>query len=88
MSNQIAFRYHNTDTEAGVTRATAQRLARILGVDETQVIHRALRELSQRTLPRYAADDGPLSAAQLRQVKRLASTGKKRSVRGSIVDLD
>ena len=39
---QIAFRYRSQDSATGVTRTTAKRLAEVLGVDETQVIHLAL----------------------------------------------
>jgi hypothetical protein len=87
LANQIAFRYREADTEAGVTRQTAKHLADVLGVDETQAIHRALSELALRLLPQYAPDDGPLSAAQLRQIRKLAGTRKMKSVRSTIVDL-
>jgi hypothetical protein len=66
---QIAFRYQESDSATGVTRATAKRLANELGVDETQAIHIALRELAKRVLPQYAPDDGPLSAVQVHQIK-------------------
>ena len=38
-NTQIAFRYRSQDSATGVTRTTAKRLAEVLGVDETQVIH-------------------------------------------------
>ncbi len=68
-ANQIAFRYRSIDSSAGVTRETAKRLAEYLGVDETQTIHRALHELAVRVLPQYEADEGPLTAAQVRQLR-------------------
>ncbi|MDR2186788.1 MAG: hypothetical protein LBE62_01900 [Azonexus sp.] len=88
LANQIAFRYRSSDSAAGVTRATAKRLAEYLGVDETQAIHQALRELATRVLPQYEADDGPLTAAQARQIKKLAGQGGKKSVRSSLFDLE
>jgi hypothetical protein len=84
-SDQIAFRYRPTDSSSGVTRKTAKRLAQFLGVDETQVIHRALRELAVKVLPQYDQDDGPLSAAQIRQIKERAPQGTGRSVRSSLL---
>ena len=48
---QIAFRYRPQDSATGVTRTTAKRLAEVLGVDETQVIHLALHELATKVLP-------------------------------------
>jgi len=86
--DQIAFRYRQSDSPAGVTRQTARRLAEHLGVDETQAIHRALRELAVRVLPQYEADDGPLTAAQVSQIKKRAAQGGKRSVRSSLFDVE
>jgi hypothetical protein len=83
---QIAFRYRAVDSATGVTRETAKRLAEHLGVDETQAIHRALRELAVRVLPQYEADDGRLTATQLGQIKKSAPPGGKRSVRSSLFD--
>jgi hypothetical protein len=88
VSNQIAFRYRAVDSATGVTRATAKRLAEQLGVDETQAIHRALHELALKVLPQYEADDGPLTATQLRQIKKRVPQGIKRSVRSSLFDTE
>ena len=85
---QIAFRYRTADSPAGVTRETALRVAETLGVDETQAIHLALHEMAVRVLPQYAPDDGPLSAAQLRQVRKLAGKVAKEPVRSTLVDVD
>lgn len=85
---QIAFRYRSADSATGVTRKTAKRLAMHLGVDETQVIHRALRELAVRVLPQYEPDDGPLSAAQVRWIRKRVPQGTKRSIRSSLVDVE
>ena len=86
-ANQIAFRYRATDSASGVTRETAKRLAERLGVDETQAIHQALHALAVKILPQYEADDGPLSAAQLRQIKKRVPQGTKRSVRSSLFEM-
>jgi hypothetical protein len=83
-ADQIAFRYRSADSATGVTRETAKRLAEQLGVDETQAIHLALHEMAVKTLPQYEADDGPLTAAQIRQIKTRIARGKKRSVRSSL----
>ena len=82
--DQIAFRYRATDSTTGVTRATAKRLADRLGVDETQAIHLALHDMAVKLLPQYEADDGPLTAAQMRQIKKRIPQGNKRSVRSSL----
>ena len=86
-SNQIAFRYRSADSATGVCRETAKRLAVQLGVDETQAIHMALRDMAMRMLPQYEADDGELTAAQLDQIKQQAPQDTKRSVRSSLFEL-
>jgi hypothetical protein len=83
-TNQIAFRYRSIDSATGVTRETAKKLAERLGVDETQAIHHALHELAVKLLPQYQADEGPLTATQLRQIKKRVPQGNKRSVRSSL----
>lgn len=87
-ADQIAFRYRPADSATGVTRRTAKRLAEHLGVDETQAIHLALKDMAARVLPQYEPDDGPLTAGQLRQIKALAPQGKKKSVRSSLFAVD
>lgn len=87
-SDQIAFRYRTIDGATGITRDTAKRLAEQLGVDETQAIHRALHELAVRILPQYEADDCPLTATQVRQIKKRIPQSSKRSVRSSLLDTE
>jgi hypothetical protein len=87
-AGQIAFRYRGADTSAGVTRQTAKRMAKVLGVDETQVIHLALHEMAVRILPQYEADDGPLTEAQLKQIKKAAGPVSRGPVRSSLIDSD
>ncbi len=86
VANQIPFRYRSVDSAAGVTRETAKRLAEYLGVDETQVIHQALREMAFKLLPQYEADGGPLTANQVELIKKRSPQGTKRSVRSSLIE--
>ena len=86
--NQIAFRYRPADSTTGVTRDTAKRLAERLGVDETQAIHLALHDMAVKLLPQYEADEGPLTVAQLRQIKKRVPQGGKKSVRSSLVEVE
>lgn len=81
---QIAFRYRTSDSPAGVTRETAQRLAEVLGVAETQAIHLALHEMAVRVLPQYEPDEAALTPAQLKQVRKLAGKVDTSHVRSSL----
>ena len=87
-TEQIAFRYRAVDSGTGVTRETAKRLAECLGVDETQAIHIALHTMAVKLLPQYEADDGPLTAPQVRQIRKRLPQDKKRSVRSSLFEVE
>jgi hypothetical protein len=87
-TNQIAFRYRSIDSVTGVTRETAKKLAARLGVDETQAIHHALHELAVKLLPQYEADEGPLTATQLRQIRKRVPQRGNRSVRSSLFETE
>ena len=76
VSGQLLFRYRGTDTIAGVSRKTAARIAKTLGLTETQAIHLALARLAQETLPRYEADNGALTTKQLQAIKKLEPQGR------------
>jgi len=84
---QIAFRYRSKDSATGVTRTTAKRLAEVLGVDETQVIHLALHDLATKVLPQYDADEGALTKAQVSQIKKSAFKAKGGQVRSSLFEI-
>ena len=67
----ILLRYRDKDTAYGVTRKTTTRLAKTLGLSETQVVHVALANLARQTLPRYEPDDGPLTDEQMAAIRKL-----------------
>jgi hypothetical protein len=72
----ILLRYRDQDTAYGVTRKTTTRLAKTLGLSETQVVHVALANLARQTLPRYEPDDGPLTRQQMNQIRRMQPPGR------------
>ena len=69
-----------------MTRTTTKRLADVLGVDETQLIHLAMHALATKFLPQYEVDSGALTKAQLNQVKKSAPKVKGGTVRSSLFD--
>ena len=81
---QIAFRYRPQDSATGVTRTTAKRLADVLGVDETQVIHLALHAMATQFLPQYEPDEGALTKTQLNQLKKSAPKAKGGTIRSTL----
>jgi len=74
-SSGILLRYRDSDTPYGVSRKTASKLAKTLGLTETQVIHVALAQLASQTLPRYEVDDGPLTERQAKAIRKLVPQG-------------
>ena len=68
---RILLRYREADSALGVSRRTTLKLARELGVSETQVIHYALALLAKQALPSYEQDEGALSARQLETLRKL-----------------
>src|SRR5687768_8670061 len=64
----ILFRPREKDTSSGITRKTLKRLASVLDVAESEVIHRALAKYAQENLPRYEPDDGRLTKGQHRAI--------------------
>jgi hypothetical protein len=75
----ILFRPRAKDTNSGVTRKTLKRLAKVLDVAESEVIHRALAKYARENLPRYEADDGPLTKTQQRAISEQVRSGHGRA---------
>ena len=75
----ILLRYRDRDTAYGVTRKTAIKLAATLGLSETQVVHVALATLARQALPRYEADNGPLTGDQLAAIDKIVPQGRLKS---------
>jgi hypothetical protein len=79
----VLLRLRETDTGNGVTRNTLKRLAKTLGVSETDAIHKALADSARTYLPQYEADEGPLTA---KQHAAISSAVKKTHGRAKVVD--
>ena len=87
-NGQITFRYCATDTTTGVTRYTVRRMAQQLGINETQVIHCALRALAVKILPQYEQDDGALNVRQMQQIRNAAPKKRCGSVRSNLFEIE
>jgi hypothetical protein len=74
----MVFRFRDTDTRFGVSRRTTARLAKQLGMTETEVIHFAIAQLAREQLPAYAPDDGALTRKQLDRIKQMEPQGRMR----------
>jgi hypothetical protein len=72
----MVFRFRDVDTRFGVSRRTTARLAKQLGMTETEVIHFAIAQLAREQLPTYEPDDAALSPKQLKRIKQLEPQGR------------
>jgi len=85
-TEKLLLRFRTSDSRLGVTRATVERLAEELGLNETQVIHYALKRLATELLPAYEADEGPLTARELSAIQRAAGNRRGKSIRSSLFE--
>ena len=76
----MVFRFRDTDTHFGVSRRTTARLAKQLGMSETEVIHFAIAQLAREQLPAYAPDDAALTSKQIERIKEMEPQGRMRAV--------
>jgi len=67
----LLFNFRAEDTITSVTRDTLKLISETLGLTETQTMHFALAKLRREVLPKYELDDGPVSEATLRTIRRL-----------------
>ena len=74
----MVLRFRDIDTRFGVSRRTTTRLARQLGMTETEVIHFAIAQLAREQLPAYAPDDAALTSKQLDRIKQIEPQGRMR----------
>lgn len=63
-------RFRPRDAKHAVTRSTVHKLAGRLGVSDTEAVHYALAALRDRVLPAYAQDDGPLTQAEIKALRK------------------
>ena len=79
---KILLKFLAQDTETGVTLDTADKLRDALQLgSRTEVIHLALAQLARSTLPRYEADNAPVSSDVLAEIRRRVPQGKMKSAK-------
>ena len=67
--DNVLLRLRKQDTPTGVSSETIELLTKQSGMSKTEVIHLALRQYADRTLPKYEMDDGPLTDAQFAAIR-------------------
>lgn len=73
-TSSLLLKFRRRDTQFGVTRETVKAMAERFDVSETEVVHMALSRMAKEVLPAYEADDGPLTAYDVRALRKIADT--------------
>ncbi|WP_076997159.1 hypothetical protein [Variovorax sp. KK3] len=68
----LLLKFRSRNTQFGVTRETVKAMAERFDLSETEVVHMALSRLAKEELPAYEPDEGPLSAQQLKALRKIA----------------
>ena len=71
-SASLLLKFRRRDTQFGVTRETVKAMAERFDISETEVVHMALSRLAKEELPAYEPDDGPLTARDVKDLRKLA----------------
>lgn len=82
--DQILLRFRPTDNASGVSRKTLARLAKTIGVSETQALHYALRKLAREVLPAYEPDEGDLTPKAIAAIKARMPQGHMKNVKSNL----
>ncbi len=72
--SSLLLKFRLKDTQFGVTRDTVKKMAAMYDLSETEIVHMALSRMAKDDLPAYEADDGPLTARELKAVRKIAMT--------------
>jgi hypothetical protein len=70
--SNLLLKFKSKDSSYGVTRETLKALAKEMDVTETQVVHLAISRFAKEVLPAYEMDDGPLTAKDIAQIRKVA----------------
>ena len=82
----LLMRFQPTDTASKVSRATLTKLAQQLGYKrESEVLHYAVRKLADEILPKYEADDGPLTDKQMAAIRKAAGPARGKKISSSLI---
>ncbi|OTA18627.1 hypothetical protein Xbed_03072 [Xenorhabdus beddingii] len=74
-TKKFLFKLRHRDSEFGVSEETFNRLMNELSLNQTELVHKALRDLAEKTIPAYEPDDGPLTDTQIETIRKLSPIG-------------
>ena len=69
---KFLFQLRVQDNEYGISEETFTLLMETLALNQTELVHKALRQLAHDVLPAYESDNGPLTDAQHAAIARMS----------------
>jgi len=69
---KFLFQLRALDNEYGVSEETFSRLMQELDLNQTELVHKALRYLARDVLPSYPLDNGPLTDIQHASITKMS----------------
>jgi hypothetical protein len=72
-NSSLPLKFRKRDTQFGVTRETVKAMAERFDIFETEVVHMALSRLAKDELTAYQADDGPLTASDVKELRKVSA---------------
>lgn len=70
--SSLLLKFRTRDGQFGVTRQTVKAMAARFDLSEAEILHLALPRMAKEELPGYEADDGPLSARDVKALGKIA----------------
>ena len=68
---RLLLMFRERDVAHAVSRRTVKRLAKLLGLNETETTLLALAQLRDRLIPAYEPDDGPVPQRVLEAIRKI-----------------
>lgn len=68
---KLLLTFRERDAVHAVSRPTVKRIAKLLGLNETETALLALARLRDQLIPAYAPDDGPVPEKILEAIRRI-----------------
>lgn len=72
-TSSLLLKFRTRNTQFGVTRETVKAMASRFDLSETEVVHMALSRMAKEELATYNADEGPLSARDIKALGKIAN---------------
>jgi hypothetical protein len=68
-TGSFLFRFRSIDTPTGVSEETVNQLMSVTGLNKTEITHLALKQMADKFIPAYEADNGPITEEQDRWIR-------------------